>query len=466
MKIYSQTERLAAARITRRSVKTCVVGVGTIGLPLAVHLAKSGFNVVGYDINREHVNRINAGDVTFEYADLLKGAIKKKRLHATADANEAVSGSEMIILCIPTPLDKTNRLNLAPLQSAARAVSSNLGGGELIVVESSVAVGTTREIGNLIEGTSGLRLGKQFGLAYCPERYNPGLPREWHPYTSYRRPDAEIHSFTLTNTPRVVGGIDPRSRRLAMNMYSTFVSSVTGVASIEVAEASKLLENIFRDVNIALANELSRAFARLGLSMFDVIDAAKTKPFAFLPHYPGPGVGGECIPVDSWYLINQAEAVGEDTTLLRAARKVNDLMPRLVAELLELGLDKVHRDVNGSRILILGIAYKKNVIDTRLSPALALRDILTSEGAEVRLCDPLVATATTSRELIPVEDAFEDCDAAILVTDHDVFRRINLSKEAARMRNRVIVDGRNFFSQRAIRASKVVYLGIGRPVQI
>ncbi len=449
--------------INERKLKICVGGVGTVGLPLATHLAKAGFAVIAYDINEERVNQINNGGVEFEYQSQLKEAVTNGKLLATTNAKSAMSESDVIFLCVPTPLDGQNKIDLSKLFSITERVIENFNKGKVVVVESSVTIGTTRKIGKMIEEKTGFKTGQDFGLVYCPERYNPTLSREVHPKVVYDSKD-NIYSFTFEKTGRVIGSSDEKSMLIGKLIYSQIISSdITEVPSPEHAEATKLLENIFRDTNIALVNELSIIFQKLGLDIFKVIDAAKSKQFAFLPHYPGVGVGGECIPVDTHYVIGQAEEIGLEPKLLKTVREINNSMPDYTVSLLEQALREKGKSILGSNISILGLAYKKNIRDARLTPARDIAKILQDKGAEVKVCDPLMEGVNTGFDLIPISNAFQNSDGLILVTDHDVFKKIDLKSEFQNMRTPIIIDGRNFFNRELVESLGFLYKGIGKP---
>ncbi len=459
MKIYSQSLDVALERIRNGSVNICVIGAGTIGLPLATFLANKGFSVDCYDKSEERARQINEGRVFFEYHEGLKKALEKKAIKATTDPS-VVRNSEILFVCVPTPLTKDKAMDISILTDVAENIGTHLAKGHLIVFESSVAIGTTRRVKEKLEEISGLEAGKDFGVAYCPERYNPGLPRETHPEVKYDESSLREH-HNLDTIGRVIGAVDEKSLLLAKAVYSRIIKSpIKTVSSIEAAEATKLLENIFRDVNIALVNELAKVYSKFDLDVYEIIEAAKSKPFAFLPHYPGAGVGGECIPVDTHYLIKQAEEMGMNTRLMKAAREVNDSMPYYTINLLETALRKSGRDLRNVEVCILGASYKKNIDDIRLSPSLIIADELKSLGARVKICDPVVNAAKLKNyKVVSVEKIFENTDAIILVTDHDAFQSIDFPKTSKGI---VIVDGRNFFLKEALESLGYNYVCVGK----
>jgi len=462
MKIYNEPREIALERVENGDVTACVVGAGTIGLPLATFLANKNFSVACYDKSSERVKQINGGQVVFEYHEELKRALEREKISASTDP-AVMRSAELIFVCVPTPLTHDKAMDISILFDVGENIGRNISAGSMVIFESSVAIGTTAQVRAKIEQISGLKCGVDFGVAYCPERYNPGLPKEIHPEIRYSEGDSFHEQHRFDQIGRVVGGADKKSLDLAKAVYSTIIKAkIKTVSSIEAAEATKLLENIFRDVNIALVNELAKVFSEFNLDTFEVIEAAKSKPFAFLPHYPGCGVGGECIPVDTHYLIKQAEDMGIETSLMNAARSVNDSMPQYTVSLLERALKKKGRGIQGSNINILGAAYKKNINDTRLSPAFVIAQMLQDMGANVKICDPLVhESRLNGHESVSLPDIFDRADAIILATDHDVFKSLDFSKSGS-MRTKIIIDGRNFFVRDALEKNGFTYRCVGK----
>jgi len=451
-------------RITDHEPKVCVIGVGTIGLPLATFLASKGFYVTGLDINPKRVEQINSGTVVYEYAEMLKQVTSEGKLKATIDTEKALENVEVLFICVPTPLDDKNELDIYNLFDVAKRISPHLKKGMILIFESSVAIGTTKKISKHIEDLTGLKFGNELGLAYCPERYNPTPSLKKGPHDLEFNVKARGESFTLDEIGRVIGGIDSKSTKIAQAFYSQFITaSITELSSIEAAEATKLLENIFRDVNIALVNELAKIYPKLGLNIFEIIDAANTKPFAFMPHYPGAGVGGECIPVDTWYLISQAKKLGIDTKLLKTARQVNDSMPEHMIAILENELRKFNKEIGSSKISILGLCYKKNLSDTRLSPTFPIIELLSSKNAEVIVCDPVCENISSTIKCTPISETFKNSDAILLVTDHNEFATLDFEKIKNEMRTPIVIDGRNFFSNEKLTSLGFNYKAIGKP---
>ncbi|MDC0041945.1 nucleotide sugar dehydrogenase [Candidatus Nitrosopelagicus sp.] len=462
MEIFFHNKEEIKTRIDNKDIKICVIGVGTIGLPLATMLAEKGFQVTGLDISSERVELINSGKVIYEYRDILE-QVAGKKLVASTDPKISLENAEIIFVCVPTPLNQQNEMDIKNLVSVVDRIHPFIKKGMMIIFESSVAIGTTRKISKLIEEKTGFVFGKDLGLAYCPERYNP-TPMKKKISDKEFNIESKGETFTVDKISRVVGGIDEKSSDIAHSIYSQFITTgVTKLSSIETAEATKLVENIFRDVNIALVNEFAKIFPKFDLDIFEIINAAKSKPFAFMPHYPGAGVGGECIPVDTWYLISQAEKIGLNTELMKVARKVNDSMPEFMLELLEIELVKHGKQLSDSKIAILGLCYKKNIPDIRLSPSLDVMKILENKGVDFRVCDPVYEKIESSFELSPLNEVFKGVDAILMITEHDNFKELDFSEIKDLMRTPIIIDGRNFFSKNDLISLGFSYAAIGKP---
>ena len=450
-------------RVNDKNITVCVVGVGTIGLPLATFLADKGFSVKGLDVSEKRVEQINSGTVIYEYQDLLKKVTSKGNLKATTNPEKALQDVEAIFICVPTPLNTKNEMDISNLYDVSKKISSHLKKGMMLIFESSVAIGTTKQVSKNIEGMTELRFGKELGLAYCPERYNP-TPMKKDKQDPEFNIQSRGESFSVDKISRVVGGIDEKSTKIAKLFYSEFISTgILELSSIESAEATKLLENIFRDVNIALVNELAKIYPKFGLDVFEIINAAKSKPFAYMPHYPGAGVGGECIPVDTWYLISQAEKLGVDLKLMKTARMVNDSMPEHMIELLEKELKKINKKIDSSKITVLGLCYKKNIPDIRLSPTFPLLEKLTTKNAETIICDPVYEGIKSPINLTPITEAFKNSDAIILMTDHNDFKKIDFIKIKNQMKSHIVIDGRNLFKNKKLEELGFVYKVVGKP---
>ena len=378
-----------------------IVGMGYVGLPLAIGFAEAGIDVIGVDVDQSKVNTLREGkshveDIT---ADRL-GAVLDRCAFTTrfVDLHQA----EAILVCVPTPLTRNREPDLGPLLNATRALAGAMAKGQLVVLESTTFPGTTREhLVPLLE-ESGLRAGEDFNLAFSPERVDPG------------RTD-----YTLRNTPKVVGGLTPACTARAVELYGRVCDEIVPVSTPEVAELSKLLENIFRSVNIALVNEMAMLADRMGIDIWEVIDAAATKPFGFTRFDPGPGMGGHCLPVDPFYLTWKAREYDMSTEFIELAGKVNQAMPYFCLEKIERALNDDGKAVKRSKVLVLGVAYKAGTSDMRESPALKIIDLLVERGAKVAYHDPFVPDIgrhglTNS----PLGDNVETCDLAIIVTAH------------------------------------------------
>ena len=384
-----------------------VVGLGYVGLPLAVEMAKAGHRVVGLEVSDGKVDEINAGrsyipDVpTEELAELVAAGL----ISATTEFSHAAE-CDAIAICVPTPLNAMKEPDTSYMESAARMVTPYLHAEMLITLESTTYPGTTEEVVQPILEAGGLRVGEDLFLAFSPERVDPGNP-----------------VFQTRNTPKVVGGVTPRCTELATAFYERFIDTVVPVSSTRAAEMTKLLENIFRCVNIALMNELLQVSERMGINLWEVVDAAKTKPFGFMPFYPGPGLGGHCIPIDPFYLSWKARQFDFHTKFIELAGEVNENMPYYVVTRLMEALNTQRKSLAGSRVLMLGVAYKGNIDDIRESPAIKIAELLADKNADVVYHDPWVASFRAGARDIPFVELTEaelaSADAVLVVTDHN-----------------------------------------------
>ena len=405
-------------KIRDRSAQLGVIGLGYVGLPLAVEMAQKGFRVTGIDIDGSKVESVNAGisyilDVPNES---LRAAVDNRTIRAT-QSFAAVESLDTISICVPTPLRKTKDPDLSYILAAVEAVHNHLRPGKLISLESTTYPGTTREIVLPILGKSGLKAGRDFFLAFSPERVDPGNK-----------------AFTTRNIPKVIGGITPRCTALASLLYQQFLDCTVPVSSPESAEMVKLLENTFRSVNIALANEMARMCRKFGINVWEVIDAAKTKPFGFMPFYPGPGLGGHCIPVDPYYLAWKAKMNGFEPRLIELAAVINNEMPAFTINWIADALNKNKKSLNGSHILALGIAYKRDTNDTRESPSLDVVKGLQEKGAIVSYSDPHVPFIKLEDKKIKstsiTPEVLNSMDCAVILTDHSAFNYSMISEHA------------------------------------
>jgi UDP-N-acetyl-D-glucosamine dehydrogenase len=411
-------------RIAARDARLGIVGLGYAGLPLAMAFAEAGFPVTGIDIEQSRVDAVRERrsylvDVPAERYERLDG-----RLTATT-SYDAVGELDALTICVPTPLSKTRTPDLSYVVAAAESVRGRMQPGQLVVLQSTTHPGTTEEVVLPILEDSGGRVGHDFFLGYAPERVDPGNKE-----------------YTIRSTPKLVGGVTSECRRRTELVYRQIVDHVVPVSSTMVAETAKLHENIFRAVNIALANELALMCARLGISVWEVIDAASTKPFAFLPHYPGPGLGGDCIPVVPHFLAWRLREYGYSPQLIEVAHEINAKMPQYVVQKVADALNHAGRPIKGSRVLLLGVAYKPNVHDTRESPSLEVMRQLLARDGDVRYCDPWVSSVDLDgrhHEAVPwsVEEV-ADADCVVMLTAHREFVNRPLWEHA-----RLVVDTRN-----------------------
>jgi UDP-N-acetyl-D-glucosamine dehydrogenase len=394
------------SKIRNRSAKVGVIGLGYVGLPLAIEIAQTGFQVTGIDIDRSKAEAVNAGisyilDVQSEilFTLAVKGMIRATQSFASVESLDAIS------ICVPTPLRKTKDPDLSYVVASVEAVQKHLKPGQLIVLESTTYPGTTRELVLPILERSGLQVGKDFFLAFSPERVDPGNK-----------------TYTTKNIPKVIGGITPRCTELAVLLYQQFVERIVPVSSSESAELVKLLENTFRSVNIALANEMARMCHRFGINVWEVIEAATTKPFGFMPFYPGPGLGGHCIPIDPYYLTWKAKMSGFEPRLIELAALVNSHMPEFTVSRIADALNEEQKSLKGSMILALGVSYKRDAADLRESPALEVLRALDAKGALVTYSDPYIPSmALNEKSLKSVSltaDLLKEFDCVVVLTDH------------------------------------------------
>src|SRR5215471_8421897 len=422
-----------------------IIGLGYVGMPLALAAWTAGFRVIGFDIDREKVDAINGGKSYLKHipGEAIAAAVQAERLHATADVAD-LNRADAIVICVPTPLTAHREPDLSYIEGTAQAIAPHLRRGQLIVLESTTWPGTTIEVIKPILERNGLKSGRDFYLAFSPEREDPGN-----------------QDFSTKSIPKVVGGDDPAALKLASAMYGAIVNRTIPVSSTKVAEAVKLTENIFRAVNIALVNELKVIYDAMGIDVWEVIEAAKSKPFGYMPFYPGPGLGGHCIPIDPFYLTWKAREYEISTRFIELAGEINISMPRYVVGKLADALNKQYgRGLRDARILIVGIAYKKNVEDIRESPAFKLIEVLEREGAKTAFFDPHVAAIPKTRDHPKLAgrpsikwdaEAIRRYDAVLIATDHDGVDYAALAKHA-----RLIVDTRNACARAGIRSDNVV----------
>jgi UDP-N-acetyl-D-glucosamine dehydrogenase len=413
-------------RIADKQARIGVIGLGYVGLPLAVEFAKAGFPVVGYDVDAAKAEALNAGrsyipDVP---SSEVAAAVAAGTLRATTDP-AGLEDVDVVDICVPTPLRKTKDPDLSYVVQAVEVTARVLRAGQLVILESTTYPGTTDEVVRTALEAGGLTAGVDFQLAFSPERVDPGNP-----------------TFVTRNIPKVVGGVNAASTAAAEALYGSIIDTIVPVSSTRVAEMVKLLENTFRAVNIGLVNELALMCGRMGIDVWEVIDAAKTKPFGFMPFYPGPGLGGHCIPIDPYYLSWKAKQSGFEARFIELAGQVNGAMPEYVVTRVADALNSVRKAVNGARVHVLGVAYKRDVDDMRESPALDVIELLKRRGASVTYTDPYVPVlrhGPIDLRSIPLGDGVAAAtDCAVIVTDHATFDYPAIARQFP-----LVVDTRN-----------------------
>lgn len=429
-------------RIASREAVIGVVGLGYVGLPLVLIYEEAGFPVIGFDVDPEKAQRLTAGDSYIRHIgpDRVRKAFVGGKAKAVSDFS-ALSACDAILVCVPTPLGKHREPDLKYVRMTAETIAEHLRPGQLVVLESTTYPGTTREELLTRFEAKGLRCGDDYFLAFSPEREDPGNEK-----------------FNTKNITKIVGGIDPPSLQVATALYGAAIDQVYPVSSTEVAEAGKLLENIFRAVNIALVNEMKVIFDRMGINVWEVIEAAKTKPFGFMPFYPGPGLGGHCIPLDPFYLTWKAAEHGVWARFIELAGEVNTSMPRFVVSKVAEAVNQDGKSIVGAKVLVLGLSYKADIDDDRESPSFELIELLQERGAEVSYCDPYVPFARRTRkhdlgmESVPcTAEEFGKYDAVLVSTAHSKFKDPSLYADA-----RLVIDTRNIVHPPAGASTRVV----------
>ncbi|MHB8528235.1 MAG: nucleotide sugar dehydrogenase [Caulobacteraceae bacterium] len=433
------------ARIEAREATIGVVGLGYVGLPLALAGLAAEFAVLGFDISAARVEAINQARQVISYIgpEVMAAARAGGRFEATDDFAR-LAEPDALVICVPTPINRNREPDLAFVVATAEAIGRTLRPGQLVVLESTTWPGTTAEVVQPILEAGGLEIGRQVFLAFSPEREDPGNP-----------------NFNTRTIPKLVGADDPRSRDLAVKLYEKMIAKVVTVSSAAAAEAAKLTENIFRSVNIALVNELKLVYGAMGIDVWEVIAAAATKPFGYMPFWPGPGLGGHCIPVDPFYLTWKAREFGMETRFIELAGQINTGMPRLVVDRLAEALDRsAGRGMKGARILLIGAAYKRNVDDIRESPSLVLMELIERRGAVCDFHDPHVAMIPPTREHAALAgrrsaaltgDTLAGYDAVLVSTDHEAVDYALIARSA-----RLIVDTRNVFSRLGLSSDNLI----------
>jgi UDP-N-acetyl-D-glucosamine dehydrogenase len=416
-------QRILEEKIRNRKAKVGIVGLGYVGLPLAVEFVKAGFEVIGIDLSESKVAKVNAGESYI--ADIPEGVfeplVKSGKLRATTDFS-VITELDTVNICVPTPLRKTKDPDMSYIVSACQEIARYFHKGMLVILESTTYPGTTAEIVLPMLESADLKVGRDFFLCFSPERVDPGNPK-----------------YQTANIPKVVGGSTPACTEVGALFYSQALEKVVPVSSTQVAEMVKLLENTFRMINIGLANEIAMMCSRMDINVWEVIEAAATKPFGFMPFYPGPGLGGHCIPIDPFYLSWKTKQAGIEARFIELAGYINGQMPMFVVDKVQSALNDHGKAVRGSSIHILGVAYKKDIDDVRESPALDIIQLLGRRGARLTYSDPYVPQVRfDSKELCSDEAAIARADCVVIVTDHSGFDYKALVESAL-----LIVDTRN-----------------------
>jgi len=451
-KIISLELDLLKSHLNDGKIQVCVVGIGRIGLPTALSFANSGLNTIGVDIDLDLVNMIKSGIYPLkdepDYDVIFEKVIQNKKFQATTKIEDAVPNSNVILLSLPTPMDKNNNPDYSALKSVGNQLHDLISPGSLIIVESTVEPGLVEdELIPIIEGNNKLVAGRDFGIGVCPETANPG----------------EISS-DFTKLPRLVGATDEKTKNIIMEIYHhVFPVDIIPMPDCKTANAVKLTTNVFRDINIAFVNELALLFEKLGIDTMKVLEAAKSK-YNFQVHYPGAGVGGPCLPVNSYQLLNSAKKYGNNLRIVSAGREINESMPDHVVDLLCDSFNQAKQSIKDSIILLLGVSYKPDVKDTQLSPAEPMINKLRELGAEVRIYDPYfknsqVFNTKTESDLV---NAITGVDGIILITAHKEFHDLEPSFLASKMRTPILVDSRGVIDPHAAKKAGLIFRGIGR----
>lgn len=418
----------------------CVLGMGYVGLPLAAVTANKGYEVYGYDLDMEKLKMIEDGGSPFK-EEFLEKILPAVKINTFFDPR-LMRLCDIFAICVPTPVDEKHYPIFDPVIDASKTIAGNMKPGALVILESTVNPGVCEEVIKPIFEKAGFVVGRDVFIAYCPERVNPG-DQKWN----------------VLNIPRVIGSFDDEGLRRSKAFYESIIDApVLAMETIREAEAVKILENAFRDINIAFVNELAMSFSRLGIDITRVIKGASTKPFAFMAHWPGCGVGGHCIPVDPYYMIEKGKENNFDHQFLRAARSINDGMIEYTVELLREQLNEAGRPVKGTNIGILGLSYKANVGDLRESPSLKIIKILEKMGAVLHKYDPFVPQLSSARDL---DELLAKSEAVLLTVNHQEFTAIPVEKFSAN-NVKIIIDGKNCLDKAAIKNAGILYKGIGR----
>jgi len=430
---------MLSEKIRNRQAHIGIIGLGYVGLPLVIEFCNADFRVTGFDVDPEKIEELKQGKSYIKHIDSSHITRHVSRFKPTADF-ALLSEMDCIVICVPTPLNKYREPDMTYVFNTARTIAKHLRKGQLISLESTTYPGTTDEDMRAILEETGLKAGSDFYLAFSPEREDPNNK-----------------NFSTSTIPKVVGGYTPSCLEVALSLYESIIVKTVPVSSTKVAEATKLLENIYRSVNIALVNELKMLFDRMGIDVWEVIEAAKTKPFGFQAFYPGPGLGGHCIPIDPFYLTWKAREYDITTKFIELAGEINTYMPHYVVQKTVEALNNTGKSVRGSRVLVLGLAYKKDIDDTRESPSLKLIELLMNRGAKVDYNDPYAPKIPKTRkfkftkESVPLDaDTLSKYDCVLVSTDHSVYDPKFILKHA-----QLVVDTRNLIKDTSQYPDKV-----------
>jgi len=412
-------------KIDNKKAKIGIIGMGYVGIPLGLEFANNGFVVLGFDKDNKRVKDINSGNKVMKHIkqEEMKKFIKNKG-SVTNDFSK-IKNIDCLIICVPTPLDEHEQPDMSYVKNASNEISKNLKKGKLIILESTTYPGTTKELVKPILEKSGLEAGKDFFLAYSPEREDPGNK-----------------DFNVSKIPKVMGGFTNNCLKLTSTLYKNIVSKTVEVSSMETAESTKLMENIFRAVNIAMVNELKLVFSRMNVDIWEVIDSAKTKPFGFMPFYPGPGIGGHCIPIDPFYLSWKAKEYNTEAKFIELAGEINRKMTENIAHRVGKALNDDKKSIRDSKILIVGVAYKKDIDDMRESPALRIMELLRFKGANIFYHDPYVNEVNGQSSVDLNIQNIKEYDVIVITTDHS-----NVNYELIGEHAKLIVDTRNIMAK-------------------
>ena len=417
----SKLSKLFSQKLKDKTVKVGIIGMGYVGIPLGLEFAKKKFSVLGFDKDKKRVEDIKAGSQVMKHiSEENMREFIDNRGSATTNFTK-INAMDCLIICVPTPLEIHEQPDMSYVKSASNLISKNIKKGQLIVLESTTYPGTTKELVKPILEKSGLKAGEEFFLAYSPEREDPGN-----------------NEFRVSKIPKVIGGYTKECLEVANSLYRNIVSETVKVSSMETAESTKLMENIFRAVNIAMVNEMKLILSRMNVNIWEVIEAAKTKPFGFMPFYPGPGMGGHCIPVDPFYLSWKAKEYNTEAKFIKLAGEVNRKMTENIAHRIGKALNDDEKSIRNSKIMILGVAYKKDIDDMRESPALKLIDLLEFKGARISYHDPYVKKLNDKKSIELTSKNIELQDAVVITTDHT-----NVDYDLIGKHAKLVIDTRN-----------------------